>query len=215
LHAQIKAWYGAPEDIFEEKVNGYLIDIVKGDLLVEIQTSHFQSIRKKLLCLLQEHKVKLVYPIPVNKWVVRYRSSVEGPFSHRRSPRHGIAEHLFEELIYISMLPLNPNFSIELLFIEQEDLWVDDGKGSWRRKYWSILDRRLVNVFGTQLFAQPVDYLSLLPKNLPTKFTSQDIAWQSNFSRKLANNMLYCLLKMDLLTHEGSRGRSRLYTINC
>ena len=38
LHASLKAWYAQPGDRFEVNVDGSVIDIVRGELLVEIQT---------------------------------------------------------------------------------------------------------------------------------------------------------------------------------
>jgi hypothetical protein len=40
LHASLKAWYAQPEDRFEVPVEEFVIDIVRDDLLLEIQTSN-------------------------------------------------------------------------------------------------------------------------------------------------------------------------------
>ena len=69
LHAALKAWYAQPGDQLEAKVDGYIIDIVRGDLLVEIQTRNFAAIKRKLLALVPHHPVQLVYPIAREKWI--------------------------------------------------------------------------------------------------------------------------------------------------
>ena len=38
LHAQLKDWYRRPGDRLEQNVGGFVVDLVRGDLLVEIQT---------------------------------------------------------------------------------------------------------------------------------------------------------------------------------
>ena len=38
LHASLKQWYARPGDRFEVAVGGFVIDIVRDDLLIEIQT---------------------------------------------------------------------------------------------------------------------------------------------------------------------------------
>jgi len=38
LHAQLKDWYRRPGDLLEHKVGGYVIDLVRDELLVEFQT---------------------------------------------------------------------------------------------------------------------------------------------------------------------------------
>ncbi len=59
LHRDVKAWYAQPGDLLEAQVDGYVIDLVRGDLLVEVQTGSFASIRGKLGDLLTDHPVRL------------------------------------------------------------------------------------------------------------------------------------------------------------
>ena len=47
LHASLKEWYAQPGDRFEVAVDGFVIDIVRDDLLLEIQTGNFASIKSK------------------------------------------------------------------------------------------------------------------------------------------------------------------------
>ena len=54
VHAALKAWYARPGDELEVEVDGFHIDIVRGQVLVEIQTSNFSSQRRKLKTLLEE-----------------------------------------------------------------------------------------------------------------------------------------------------------------
>jgi hypothetical protein len=49
LHASLKQWYARPGDRFEVPVDGFVIDIVRGRLLIEIQTRNFASTRAKLI----------------------------------------------------------------------------------------------------------------------------------------------------------------------
>jgi hypothetical protein len=69
LHEALKRWYAQPGDIFEAPVDGFVVDIVRGDLLIEIQTRNFSAIKRKLEQLLISHSVRLVYPIPSEKWI--------------------------------------------------------------------------------------------------------------------------------------------------
>ena len=43
LHAAMKALYARPGDRVEESVDGYVVDLVRDDELVEIQTASFAS----------------------------------------------------------------------------------------------------------------------------------------------------------------------------
>ena len=62
LHAALKAWYAQPGDRFEANVDGSVIDIVRGEPLVEIQTRGFSALKRKLEKLVVSHPVRLVFP---------------------------------------------------------------------------------------------------------------------------------------------------------
>ena len=48
LHFQLKQYYRLLKDLLEQKVDGKFIDIVRGKLLIEIQTGSFSKIKSKL-----------------------------------------------------------------------------------------------------------------------------------------------------------------------
>src|SRR5215207_8099873 len=89
LHASLKQWYARPGDRIEVLVDGFVIDIVRDDLLIEIQTRNFASIKSKLTNLVRFHQVRLVYPIIQEKWIVRSATrNGKGPI-RRKSPKKG------------------------------------------------------------------------------------------------------------------------------
>ena len=53
----------------EVKVDGFHID--RHNLLIEIQTANFSSMRRKLNTLAEEHPLRLVFPIAQEKWIIR------------------------------------------------------------------------------------------------------------------------------------------------
>ena len=145
LHASLKQWYARPGDHFEVPVDGFVIDLVRDDLLIEIQTRNFFSIKSKLTKLTRSHQVRLIYPIVQEKWIVR--SSADGRGSMRRkSPKRGRIEDLFWELVSIPQLLSNPNFSLEVLMIRQEEVRRYEKKRRWRRKGWVVEGRELLDV---------------------------------------------------------------------
>ena len=64
LHASLKERYAQSGDQFEVTVDGFVINIVRDDLLLEIQTGNFASIKSKLIELLHAHRIRLIYPNP-------------------------------------------------------------------------------------------------------------------------------------------------------
>src|SRR5215510_4793755 len=104
LHASLKQWYAQPGDRFEVPVDGFVIDIVRDDLLIEIQTRNFASINSKLRKLTRSYEVRLVYPVVQEKWIVRPATNNGGISVRRKSPKRGRLEDLFWELVSIPQL---------------------------------------------------------------------------------------------------------------
>ena len=196
----------------EEWVDGYLIDIVRGDRLIEIQTGNFSAIKAKLEDLVKRHPVRLVHPIAETKWIVRLDSRGER-VSRRRSPRRGRVEDLFLELVYIPHLMREANFSLEALLIHSEEELIDDGRGSWRRRRWSVHDRRLLDVVGRATFSMPANFLKLFPATLPKEFTTRELAESLRVRANIAQKMTYSLRHMEVIGTIGKRGRANLYSI--
>ena len=80
---------------------------------------------------------------------------------------------------------VHPNFSLLVLLTQEEVVWRDDGRGSWRRKGWSVADRRLLHVVDQRLFNQPTDYLALIPAELPLPFTNQELVGGRQVAQRL------------------------------
>jgi hypothetical protein len=212
LHASLIEWYARPGDLFEVPVDGYLIDILRGDLLIEVQTRHFTALKSKLRHLLPHHRLRLVYPLPTEKWIIRLPADGQAARRHK-SPLRGGDEKVFRELIRFPQLIAHPNFSLEIVRTREEEYWREDGKGSWRRQGWSIADRRLLGVVDLLTLAQPQDFRRFLPPDLPDSFTNRDLARALKQPVRSIQKMTYCLNAMGVLEQTGKRGNSNLYTL--
>lgn len=211
LHASLKQWYAQPGDQFEIPVDGFVIDIVRDDLLIEIQTGNFSSIKSKLIKLARSHRVRLIYPIVQEKWIVRLASCGRGPM-RRKSPKRGRLEDLFWELVSIPQLLSHPNFSLEVLMIRQEEVRRFDNKRNWRRRGWVIEGRQLLDVLDRRLFGGSADWLGFLPDGLGS-FTTKELATEIDARRELAQKMAYCLREARIIELIGRRGRANLYRV--
>jgi len=212
LHAALKTWYARPDDQFEVPVEGFVIDIVQNDLLVEIQTRNFAALKRKLVALTARHSVRLVYPIAREKWIVKLAGDGHSQLSRRKSPRRGTLEDVFAELVSFPTLLAHPNFSLEVLLIQEEEVRRYDGTRGWRRRGWITHERRLLQVVGQRLFETPADLGVLVPPTLAEPFTTADLAAAIARPRRLAQRMAYCLREMDAITSVGKRGSAILYT---
>jgi hypothetical protein len=214
LHQSLKDWYYKPGDLLETYVEGYVVDLLRGELCVEIQTGNFTSIKKKISTLLETHSVRIVFPIPLQRIIVRMDMVTENVLTRRKSPKRGSYLDVIGELIRIPHLVCRNNFELEVLLVREEQIWLNDGKGSWRRKGWSITDRRLIEVVQGKLFASPEDYLDLLPAGLPEVFTVNDLAIACQTTRRFAGKMAYCLKEFEAIEVCGKKARAYLYRIN-
>ncbi len=210
LHAGIKAWYGRAGDRFEVAVDGFVIDIMRGEQLVEIQTGNFGALKRKLPRLLENYELLLLYPVAAEKWIVR-QTAVGEPVSRRKSPKRGQIADVFRELVYIPHLLAHPHLTIGVLLTQQEEILRDDGQGSWRRKRWSIHDRRLLEVAQMETFADPVDFLRLLPGDLARPFTNKQLAAALHIRPNLAQRMTYTLSRCQALQVTGKQGNAYLF----
>jgi hypothetical protein len=213
LHSEIKDWYMVSGDELEVKVEDFIVDILRGKLLIEIQTGNFSAIKKKLIQLLSNHQVRLVYPIAKLKWIAHVSRS--GEFVRRRkSPKKGKLTDLFYELVHTPSLIKDRNFSLEVLLIEEEEVRCNDGRGSWRRKGISVKDRKLLNVFDRVMFEVSQDFLEFLPEELDGYFTNKVLALKLKISVRLAQKITYCLRKMGTISIAGKKRNELLFQVS-
>jgi hypothetical protein len=211
LHAALKLWCAQPEDVMEVPVDGFTVDIVRGDLLIEIQTRNLSTIRRKLTRLVERHPVRLVYPIAQDRWIVRQSRNGRRALGRRKSPKRGAFELVFEELVSIAGLLAHPNFSLQVVLIQEEQIRRRDASGSWWRKGWVMHERRLLEVVDHRLFETPQDMLAFIPATQPEPFTTTDLAKAIGHPVWFARKMAYCLRTMGAITVIGKRDRSILY----
>jgi len=211
LHSAIREWYALPGDRFEAKVGGFIVDIVRRDLLIEVQTANLAAISRKLAALVAEHKVLLVFPIPVEKHIIRVTKRRRKVLSRRRSPKRGTLIDVFDELVRIPHLLSHENFALEVLMTREEEIRCDDGKGSWRRKGVSITDRTLVKVVDRVLFRNKWDFLKFVPAALNQPFTNKALAGAASIPLHMAQKVTYCLKKAGVISEVGKEGRALLF----
>jgi len=210
LHASLKAWYAEPGDREEVPVDGRQIDLVRGTTLIEIQTKSLGSLSPKLEALLGHHRVVVVHPVGIEKWVVRLDDD-GGVIGRRKSPKRGRLEDAFGELVGLAKVLAHPNFSLEILLVAEDEVRRHEPGRVWRRKGWVIVERRLVNVLERRTFQGGTAFRDLLPAGLPAPFTTAQLAESLGIPRDLAQKMAYCLRAAGALVEDGKHGNARLF----
>lgn len=212
LHRTLKEIYCETEGDLETNVEGFIVDIKQNDTIIEIQTGNFSQLKKKLDVLLLEHKVVIVFPLAKDKWLVRL--SEEGEVrSKRLSPKHCNFADAFSELLYIHEYLLHPNIAIEILLVAEEEIRVEDGLGSWKRKGVSIVDHRLLDIDSRLRLENRDDYLTFIPEQVKGLFTNKDLANIGEYSIKIAQKITYTLRKMGILEVRNKEGNTNYFQV--
>jgi hypothetical protein len=211
LHAEIIQHLAQKDDQLEAKLEGYYIDILRGNQIIEVQTTHLAKLKPKIKKLRNTHDFEIIYPIQSKKTIIKIAADGE-IVSKRVSPKKGKIEHLFDEMVHAPSLIDHTKVSLTVLLIEAEEIWRDDGKGSWRRKFWSISERHLSKIVESVHFSNNQDFLQLLPKSLPSPFTNKQLAEQLRIRGRLAGKITYTLRKMGILQIVDKKGNAYLFS---
>lgn len=210
LHAALKRYLAEPGDRFEQPVGDYVADIVRGERLIEIQTGGFSNLKGKLAALLPRYAVQIVLPIAERRWIARYTAAGD-VVGRRRSPKRGRLVDAFDEVVFIADWLSDPHLSVQVLMVDAEERWVNDGRGSWRRRGWSRAGQRLLAVNGGHEFGVAADWLALLPHDLPVPFSNRELADGLRCRMRLAQRMSWTLTEAGVLGRAGKQGNAHLF----
>lgn len=213
LHAVLKNYIDPDEDHQEIPIDRYIADLYYDGQITEIQTAHMDAMRAKLNCFLAQYPVRIVYPIPAQKWVIWVDPGTGALLNRNRSPLRGSFYHAFRELYRIRPWLQDPNLSLELLLIDMDeyrllDGWSRDGKRGSHR-----YDRIPLFLQDRMLLTCPRDYMQLVPADLPEPFTSAQFAEAAGFRRKGFSTVLLLLTELGVLERTGKKGNSYLYRV--
>jgi hypothetical protein len=100
---------------------------------------------------------------------------------------------------------------VELALVDVTERRVQDGRGSWRRKGISILDKSLVAYHGSLVLAGPDDYRRLVPFGEQEAFTAQELGKRAGVKAELARKALYTMRKLGVVEQSGKQGRAWVY----
>ena len=213
LHASLKAWISEPGDEFEVRIGRFVADIVRGSLLIEIQTGSTFPLKRKLHALLKHHSVHLVIPIARQKTITSI-DEAGNVIGSRKSPKRGELLDVFNHLVHLRDLLGDANFSIEALLIHIEETRRPRTTRKRRWKDWEVHERRLVEVFDHVSFHHPGDFLAAIPSTLEEPFTTADLARATGRPRRVAQQIAYCLREMSAIVAIDRKKSGILYVRN-
>lgn len=211
LHRALKARYALAGGVTEQVVDGFVADVIVAGRLVEVHTGSFRPLKRKLPRLLERHRVTLVHPIARDRYIVKVPADPNAAPTRRRSPKHGSVFEVFPALASIPALLAHPNLTLEVVMTVEEEVRAMNGRGSWRRRGWAILDRRLVDVVESYAVSSMADLFALLDVDLPERFTTRDVAAAMRSSRRLGQVAAFCFREGGVSEVCGKEGNALVY----
>lgn len=215
LHRQLKTLYAGEGALTEQRLEGYRIDAIRGELLIEIQHGSLAAIRDKIARLLKRHPVLVVKPLVVRKTLIKQDGLGGKVVSRRLSPKTESVLSLFDELVYFTRVFPHANLTLETPLVEVEE-WRYPGHGKrrrWGRNDFQVEDQRLVAIHDTHRFATNQDLLALLPPNLPSPFHTGHLAEGLGVRRWICQRVAYVLRKCGAVEECGKLRNARLYSL--
>ena len=223
LHKALKEDYTGAGGRTEAAVGNYVADGVnaKGEY-IEVQTGSFGPLKQKVKELAALGGVRIIHPVIITKFIEVFEAPAKGKkrsasaktgkrLYRRKSPRTGTPWDLFRALVYAPELPRIPGLRIELALLDVIEKRLQDGRGSWRRKGVSILDREIAARHENIPLEQPKDYLRFVPFKKDEEFTTTLLAERAGIDAHTAQKTLYVLTKLGIVKRIGKRGNSIVY----
>ena len=212
LHAAVKAALAEPGDRLEVPVGRFVIDLVRADgELVEVQTGGFAALGKKLDALLDEHRMRIVYPVAAERRIVRVDEHGQ-VLGVRRSPKRATTAAVFAELVAFPSLLTHPNLTIEVLLL-REDHIRGPQPTTTRRRTRDPGERRMIEVLDQVALRTPQDILAALPALPAEPFSTRELAAILHCTPRMAQRTLYCLRTIGVVEPAGNRGRAPLHAL--
>jgi len=186
----------------EKKVEGFRVDVISGDTIYEIQVKNLYKIKRKVQALASAgYNTVIVHPL-------QGILDVELPLRRRRRMRRDQnALRAFLELPYVATTIAMERVALEIPLLHEART-----EKQWRRN--RVRNTRLVEVIDLWRVQEPRDLVSLLPADLPPRFTTREIASQCQVRYDLACKIAYVLNRSGAAQKVGRRGRFQLYALN-
>lgn len=212
VHAVVKHYMEPNEDYHEVPLEGFVADIFREDAVTEIQTAHFNVLRRKLDKFLPLYPVTIVYPIPAVKWVIWVDPGSGAEVSRRKSPKKGSPYQAFNELYKIKSYLGDPNLRILFLFIDMEETRLLDDWSRDKKRGATKYDRIPLELVDEMLFERVEDYRMMIPPEL-SGFTTREYAKSTKIPLSHAQTALNIFYYLNVVERIGKKGNSYLYEV--
>lgn len=214
VHAIVKNYIEPNPSFHEIKTKDFYADIINEKGIIEIQTSNFDKLRKKLNVLLDLQPVTIVYPIAHIKniyWINEETGEINQP---RKSPKKGNPHDIFRELYKIKFYLTHPNLRLHIILMDMDEYRILDGWSKDQKKGATKCDRIPKKLVNEMQINSIEDYKNFMPSGLPNEFTVSDYKRIAKISQRNAGLCLHILNYIGTIKRIGKDGRAYVYTMN-
>lgn len=214
IHALLKNYLEPQSQFHEIKVGAFCADIKNDDGIIEIQTASFERLCKKLSCFLPLYPVKIVYPVPAQKYLVWVDPETGHATLPRKCPRIRHEYKIFNELWKIADFLCNESLSILIVKINLVEEKMLDGYSKDKKHGAHRIERYPTSLDCEININSLSDYRVFIPETLSEEFTVKEFKTSAKISQKTAYNTLRVLTKLGVLETAGKRCRANLYKLS-
>ena len=211
IHAVLKEFYAPDENMQEISIGRFVADIYTGSDIMEIQTGHFDNLRRKLDSFLSDYPVTVIYPVPRIKYLIWVDTETGECSKPRKSTVKGSVYRAFYELYKIKKYLSNPNLRLRFPYLELEEHRLLDGWSRDKKKGSHRYDRIPKTFLGEVRIESLNDYLQLLPADLPEPFTAAEFGKAVGERKETAAKVAHVLKYLGVIERDENRGRAYTY----
>lgn len=204
VHSVLKFYYAPDEKYHEVKVGSHVADTCVDGEIHEIQTRQFYRLNDKLEEFLNtwEMEVTIVYPVSVINKIIWINPETGEVSKSRTTKTPKKIYKVFRELYGIREFLDNPHLHLIIAQLSTEDYRLLDGYGKEKKMRATKTDKVPVEFVDELIFEKLGDAITLLPKDLPKKFTAKDFARLTALGPNDASVALLLLYRLGVIDRQ-------------
>ncbi len=212
LHAVLKSYYEPDKSFHEIKACGFVADIKREEEIIEIQTSSFDRLNKKLEKYLELYDVTVVFPIEYNKSIVWIDPETGAVVARNKSNKKGTPIDFLYEVSKIRRFINHKRLSFDLLFIDMDEYKLLDGYGRNRKNRCTKLYKMPLALHNIITVKSAEDIIKFLPPEITDgRFTFAEFERFTRIRDRRARYSLNALIEYGVVKAVDRSGKAIIY----
>ena len=208
LHVILKRYFEDDPAFHEIPAKGFIADILRGDVITEIETAGFSGLGVKLAAYLPEYRVRLVHPLAGKKYVSWIDPETREISSRNRSPKKEGAYDLLFEMVRILPYAADPGLTVLGPVMEMEEYRLADGWGRGGKRGSHRFERIPADLIDIIELCSDDDYRRYIPDCLPDVFTVKAFSEAARIDNGRARAVMKVMERRGVLVQLGKEGRA-------